>query len=128
MAFHSPISKARGLGTAKEGSHHWLAQRMTALALIPLCIWFVAFVMQLAGTGLDGAKAVALIAKPCNALLSILFIIAAFYHGALGLQAVLEDYMPGKLRKIIAVMLVKLTCFATASAGIFAVLSIYFKG
>lgn len=128
MSFRSPISKARGKGSAHSGLHHWVAVRMSAVALIPLTIWFVVFVMQLAGTGLEREAAVALIAQPCHTLGLLLFIVASFYHGALGLQEVWIDYVSGDVKKTLIIWISNIVCFAAAAAGVFAVLSIYFKG
>ncbi len=128
MAFRSPLSKARAGGSAHEGSDHWMMQRITAIALIFLTASFVLFVVQLAQAGGDSVAAQALLSDPCNALLTIFFLIASFYHGALGIQVVIEDYVSCLKSRMISIIIVKLACVAFAGIGIFAVLSVYFKG
>src|SRR5580700_1805842 len=87
----SPLGRAIGLGSAKEGVEHWWAQRVTAIALVPLALWFVIAIIELAGA--DRALFVEWVRHPLPAVLLVLLLIAAFYHGALGLQVVIEDYV-----------------------------------
>ncbi|MBT5769571.1 MAG: succinate dehydrogenase, hydrophobic membrane anchor protein, partial [Rhodospirillaceae bacterium] len=91
MNMRSPLSRARGLGSAKSGTDQWWIQRLTALALIPLVIWFV--VSMIIVTGADHAAALEFIRSPINSVLLILLIVATFHHGQLGLQVVIEDYI-----------------------------------
>src|ERR1700754_1483257 len=86
----SPLGRARGLGSAKEGVHHWWAQRVTAVALIPLTIWFVVSVVRMASGRTDFGF---WLDSPVNAAALILFIAVAYHHAALGMQVVLEDYV-----------------------------------
>jgi succinate dehydrogenase / fumarate reductase membrane anchor subunit len=120
----SPLGRAIGLGSAKEGVEHWWAQRVSAVALIALGLWFVASLVALAGAG--RATVVAWLHGPLAAILTILTLAAIFYHSALGLQVVIEDYVHGEGRKIGALVLVRLMCLALGVAGIFAVLRIAF--
>ena len=117
----SPLGRAIGLGSAKEGVEHWWRQRMTAVALVPLVLWFVVAVIGLVGA--DRAAMVAWVHNPISSMLLILLIVATFYHAALGLQVVIEDYVHAELVKLGLVIIVRLACFALAVAGIFAVLS-----
>ena len=128
MAYRSPLAKARASGSAQEGSHHWILQRTSAIALIGLVLWFIVFVVQLAQAGGDSTAARALLADPCNALLTIFFLSAAFFHGSLGIQVVLEDYVSCPKARMVSIMLAKIACVAGAGIGIFAVLSVFFKG
>jgi succinate dehydrogenase / fumarate reductase, membrane anchor subunit len=120
----SPLGRAIGLGSAKEGVDHWWAQRVSAVALIVLGLWFVASLAALAGA--DRATVVAWLHGPLAAILTILTLAAVFYHSALGLQVVIEDYVQAESVKLAAVTLVRLLCLALAVAGIFAVLRIAF--
>ena len=120
----SPLGRALGLGSAKEGVEHWWAQRVSAVALIVLGLWFVGSLVALAGAG--RATVVAWLHGPLAAILTILTLAAVFYHNALGLQAVIEDYVHGEGLKIGSLVLVRLLCLALAVAGIFAVLRIAF--
>jgi succinate dehydrogenase / fumarate reductase membrane anchor subunit len=118
----SPLGRAIGLGSAKEGVEHWWAQRVSAVALLVLGLWFVASLVALAGA--DRATVVAWLHGPLAAILTILTLAAVFYHNALGLQVVIEDYVHGEAAKIGALVAVRLICLALAVAGIFAVLRI----
>jgi succinate dehydrogenase / fumarate reductase, membrane anchor subunit len=122
----SPLGRAVGLGSAKEGVEHWWMQRLTAIALVPLALWFVASVIALAGA--DHVAVIEWLSGPLAAILMLLVIGATFYHAALGLQVVIEDYVHGEGAKFAALVLNKLICFALAVAGIFAVLKIAFGG
>ncbi len=122
----SPLGRAVGLGAAKEGFQHWWAQRVTAVALVVLLLWFVASIVYLVGA--DRAAVVAWLQSPLPAILMVLLLIAGFYHTALGVGVVIEDYVHTEWRKISALMLTNLICFALAIAGIFAVLRIAFGG
>lgn len=120
----SPLGRAIGLGSAKEGVEHWWAQRVSAVALLVLGLWFVASLAALAGA--DRATVVAWLHGPLAAILTILTLAALFYHSALGLQVVIEDYVNPEGVKLAAVTLVRLLCLALAVAGMFAVLRIAF--
>lgn len=126
MSLRSALGKARGLGSAKEGTGHWWAQRWTALALVPLVLWFVASVIALSGA--DHAALLAWAGSPVPAGLLILLIAATFYHGALGLQVVIEDYVSSEGIKIAALLLNKAIMTVLALTGILAVLTILFEG
>lgn len=120
----SPLGRALGLGSAKEGVEHWWRQRLTAVALVPLAVWFVAVVIRLVGADLETVRA--WIRHPLPAILLALLLIATFYHAALGLQVVIEDYVAAPATRIGLIVVLRLGCFALAVAGIFAVLSMAF--
>jgi succinate dehydrogenase / fumarate reductase membrane anchor subunit len=122
----SPLGRAIGLGSAKEGVEHWWAQRVSAVALIPLGLWFAASVVALAGA--DRAAVLAWLHAPVQAILAILLLIAVFYHAALGLQVVIEDYVHAEWLKVPSLVAMRLVSFGLAVAGIFAVLRIAFGG
>ncbi len=126
MSMRSPLGRVRGLGSAREGVDHWWAQRMTALALVPLALWFVAAVVGL--TGADHAAARAWIAAPVPAALLVLLIVASFYHGALGLQVVIEDYVHHEGAKLAALIVVGGLSLLLGLAGVLAVLTVLFGG
>src|SRR5579862_6880415 len=118
----SPLGLARGLGSAKEGVEHWIAQRITAVALVPLALWFVAAMIGVVGADYDTMQD--WVGRPLPAIVLVLLLIATFYHAALGLQVVIEDYVHGELARIGCVVVVRLVCVALAIAGIVAVLSL----
>jgi len=121
----SPLGRAIGLGSAKGGAGQWWAERASAVALVPLTLWFAAAII--AHTGSDYATFIAWLRTPLATILMILLLIALFHHTALGLQVVIEDYMHSGAR-FAAVMAVRLGCFALAAAGIVATLRIAFSG
>ncbi|HZK90135.1 MAG TPA: succinate dehydrogenase, hydrophobic membrane anchor protein [Stellaceae bacterium] len=118
----SPLGRAVGLGSAKEGVEHWWRQRMTALALVPLVLWFVVMVIELAGA--DRQTLVAWMHNPMAAVLMILLLAAGFYHAALGLQVVIEDYVHSEGLKIAALVAMRLLCIVFVVRGILAVLKL----
>jgi succinate dehydrogenase / fumarate reductase membrane anchor subunit len=122
----SPLGRAIGLGSAKEGVDHWWAQRMTAIALVPLSLWFVATVVGLVGADLETMQN--WVGQPLPAILLVLLLFATFYHMSLGLEVVIEDYVHAELTKIGLVVSVRLLSFGFAVAGIFAVLSLALGG
>ena len=119
------LGRVRGLGSAKEGVGHWWRQRLTAIALIPLSLWFVASLVFLSDT--DHATAVHWLGSPVTLGLMVLFLAATFYHAALGLQVVIEDYQHD-FSRIIAIVLLNFYSFAGAALAIFAILKIALTG
>src|SRR5215470_18113820 len=117
----SPVGRAIGLGSAKEGVEHWWLQRITAVALVPLTLWFVIAIVRLSGADVDTVRDWA--GRPLPAILLALLLIATFWHASLGLQVVIEDYVHADLAKLGLVIVVRLVCFALTVAGIFAVLA-----
>ncbi len=87
----TPLARAIGLGSAKDGVQHWWMQRVSAIALVPLTVWFIAAII--AQTGDDYTAFVAWLRNPITDILMVLLLIALFYHAALGLQVVIEDYV-----------------------------------
>ncbi|MBP5858471.1 succinate dehydrogenase, hydrophobic membrane anchor protein [Marivibrio halodurans] len=124
MSLKTPLGAARGLGSAKNGTHHWIMQRITAVALVPLTLWFVFSALALSGAGY--AEAAGWLADPVNAVLMLLLIVATFHHLQLGLQVVIEDYIHGEAAKIVTLLVVKFAAFALGMAGAFAVLKVAF--
>jgi succinate dehydrogenase / fumarate reductase membrane anchor subunit len=118
----NPLQRARGLGSAKEGVGHWWNQRLTAIALVVLVLWFVVLVLGLVGHDYQAVRAS--IARPWNALLMIAFIIAAFWHAVLGLQVVIEDYVHTRWVEVTSMVVIKLLAVAGVLAGVLAVLRI----
>jgi len=101
----SVLGRVRGLGSAKEGVAHWWAQRLTAVALVPLCLWFVASVVALIGAPYP--VFVAWVRNPVEAVLLVLLLLATFHHAQLGLQVVIEDYVHHEPTKLASLLLVK---------------------
>src|SRR5271169_5318194 len=118
----SPLGRAIGLGSAKEGVEHWLLQRATAVALVPLTLWFAIALIGLLGADLDAVQE--WVGRPLPAICLVLLLIATFYHASLGLQVVIEDYVHGEFARLGLVIIVRLACVALAVAGIVAVLTL----
>ena len=121
----TPLARAIGLGSAKEGVGAWWAERVSAVALVPLTVWFAASII--AHTGSDYATFIVWLRTSFVAILMILLLIALFYHTALGLRVVIEDYVHSA-NKFAAVIAVYLCCFALATAGVVATLRIALGG
>jgi succinate dehydrogenase membrane anchor subunit len=122
----TPLGRAIGLGSAKQGVEHWWLQRLTAVALVPLALWFVAAIIAHAGADLPALHG--WLGRPVPATLMVLTLIATFYHAALGLQVVVEDYVHSELARLGLVTVLRLSCFALAAAGIVAVLRLALAG
>jgi succinate dehydrogenase / fumarate reductase membrane anchor subunit len=124
-SLRSPLARALGLGAAKSGVQHWWAERITAVALVPLCLWFVASII--AHSGSDYAVFIAWIRTPLATSCMILLLIALFHHSALGLQVVIEDYVHSDVR-FVAIVGIRLGSYGLAVIGIIATLHIAFGG
>lgn len=122
MSLNTPLSKVRGLGSAKDGSHHWWMQRVTAIALIPLTIWFICGVLGTVGENYD--TAVQWVQSPATSVFLLLAIVALFYHAKLGLQIVIEDYVHAEGLKIASLIVMKFAMITIGLACAVAVLRI----
>lgn len=118
----TPLKTALGLGSARQGAHHFVVQRLTALALVFLVLWFMWVVLE--ALHLDYAGARALVAQPLNSVLLLAFIVAMFWHAQLGLQVVIEDYVHTPTSQLVLQVAVKFLCFLGAAASVLAVLRI----
>ena len=118
----TPIARARGLGSAKEGTRHWWMQRLTAIALVPLTVWLVASFVAIGAA--DHARTVLWIRSPAVGIALLLTIAALFHHAQLGMQVVIEDYVHREGKKLAALIAVKLLAIALAATAAFMVLKI----
>jgi succinate dehydrogenase / fumarate reductase, membrane anchor subunit len=123
MKLRSPLAKVRGLGSAKEGTHHWWAQRLSAIALVPLSFWFIYSLVSM--TTLDYMAAIGWLQTPMTSTLLILFVFALFYHAQLGMQVVIEDYVGNEILKITSIILLKFVMVFAGLAGIVAILKVF---
>lgn len=122
----TPLARARGLGSAREGVKHWWAQRLTAIALIPLVVWFAISLVMLSGADYDIARA--WIGSPLVMVLLILTIVIGLHHGQLGLQVVIEDYIHGDGWKLALIVAVRFVAVIFGLAAVVAILRIGFGG
>jgi succinate dehydrogenase / fumarate reductase membrane anchor subunit len=120
--YRTPLKDVRGLGSAKQGTHHFIVQRLTAIALILLACWFLYFVVGLMHA--DYLTATDAVAKPWNAMLLIAFLVAMFWHAQLGMQVVIEDYVHSHGLALTAQIAVYFVCILGALASVFAVVRI----
>lgn len=125
-SLRSPLARVTGLGSAKDGTRHWWMQRVTAIALVPLTVWFVVSLAAL--TGADHARVTEWLGAPLPALLMILFLVTSLYHLKLGIQVVIEDYVHTKWLEIALLLLNTFACILVGAASVLAVLSLLFGG
>ena len=121
----SRLSRASGLGSAKSGSAHWWVERMTSVALLPLSLYFVGSVILLRGA--DRARMAAYMAEPWNSTLFLALIAIMFYHLALGLQVVVEDYVSNEAKRLITILIFKGVIILLALASAVSVLKLAFS-
>lgn len=117
-----PLKTARGLGSAKDGTHHFLVQRVTAIALVFLTLYVVGLVVSLVGA--DYAAVRARVGHPVNATLLIAFLVANFWHARLGLQVIVEDYVHTAGRYSLLQLLIVFACWIAGLASVLAVVRV----
>lgn len=122
----TPLSRVIHLGSARSGAQHWWLQRVTAVALVPLGVWFAASLVSLAGA--DLATLQAWLARPIPALLMALFLATAFWHLKLGLQVIIEDYVHEEGAKLVLLLATTFACVLVGGGAILAVLKLTFGG
>lgn len=125
MSFNTDYKRVQGLGSAKEGTHHFWSQRISAVALIILTPLFIVPLAR--NLGADYDTVIAAYAHPFRAIVAALFVITTFYHLKLGLQVVIEDYVHGGLRTALIVA-TYLFCGLLGFTGLFAIAKIAFIG
>lgn len=120
MSLRTPLSRVLGLGAAKDGVEHWWMQRLSAVALVLLTLWFAFSLLSMGPLHYDGVQA--WIERPTNAALLVLLVVTLMYHSQMGVQVVIEDYVPHKPTKIASLILNQFVHLALAAIGLFAVL------
>ncbi len=124
MSLRTPVGKVLGLGTAKEGAEHWWMQRLSAVALVVLTLWFVFSLLSIGSLHYDAMHA--WIERPVNAALLVLLVVTLMYHSQMGIQVVIEDYVSHKPTKLAALIANQFVHVALAAIGLFAVLRAVF--
>ncbi len=119
MSLKSPLGRVMGLGSAGTGTEHWLGQRLSAIAMIPLALWFAVSLLTL--PTLDFYTVNAWAALPLHAILLVLLVMALVYHSSLGTQVVVEDYLHAPAARVVLLVVLRLLHVALAVGGIFAV-------
>jgi succinate dehydrogenase / fumarate reductase, membrane anchor subunit len=125
--YRTPIANARGLGSAKDGVSHWVWQRLTALMIAPISLWFIFSMMQFSQDA-TSYQMIEWLRSPFNALFLILLVGAIFFHATLGLQVIIEDYVHNEARKIIALILNKIIFLIAGLISIMSIISMHYYG
>jgi succinate dehydrogenase / fumarate reductase, membrane anchor subunit len=120
----SPLGRARGLGAARAGSGHWWAQNLTSIALVPLSLWFVCGMIRMIGASRQDV--VTWLSSPLPMVLMLALIVATFHHLQLGVQVVIEDYVPGPGARLASLLVLKGACVLVALLCIVSVLRLAF--
>ena len=120
--YRTPLSRARGLGSAKHGAGHWISERVTAIALIPLTLWAIYGVLRIAAN--DYSFAVHWVSSPINATLTVLTIAIGFWHMHAGLRVVVEDYIHKTLTKSALLLLNLFVCGLAGALAVFSILKV----
>ena len=127
MQMRSHLGRVRGLGSSNDGIHHWWMQRLSGIALVPLCLWFVFSVVGIL-VDADLATVTDWVGLHYNPVLLILFVICMFHHAQLGLQVVIEDYVRSEPTKVTLLVSVKLGALLLGACSTFAVIRLTFGG
>jgi succinate dehydrogenase / fumarate reductase, membrane anchor subunit len=122
MSLKSPLGQVLGLGAAGGGAHHWWVQRVSAVALAPLGVWFVASLVTASDLSYGAARA--WLAAPLHAVLMALLVATAAYHSWLGVGVIIEDYVADKSQKVVALLTSQLLHVVVGAAALFAVLKV----
>ena len=122
VSYRTPLGQARGLGSAKHGASHWVAEKVSAIALVPLVVWMVYAVLQLAAG--DYGFAVHWIQSPLNATLVVLTLAISFWHMHAGLRVVVEDYIHKTLTKSALLLINLFVCGLAGALAIFSILKV----
>jgi succinate dehydrogenase / fumarate reductase membrane anchor subunit len=126
MSMRTPLKNVRGLGSAKEGTTHWWHQKVTAVALVPLFVIALAYVIALVGADYERVRYI--LGLPFTSMVLLLLIGATFYHLKLGLQVVIEDYIHTESTKIVVLLLNTFFCAIVGLASALAVLKLALGG
>ena len=115
-------ARVQAQASTRQGGHHWLLERLTSVALVPLTLWFIVSAVGLSGAGYEEARA--WLAGPFNTTAMLLLILALFWHAQLGVQVIIEDYVHHETIKLVSLTLVKFAAIALGLACVVAVLKV----
>ncbi|HWX79279.1 MAG TPA: succinate dehydrogenase, hydrophobic membrane anchor protein [Steroidobacteraceae bacterium] len=124
MSLRSPLGRVLGLGSAKDGTAHWWAQRVSAVALIPLTLWFVFSLLTLPALDYDTVRT--WLSVPISGFLAVLLVAVLAYHSYLGTIVIVEDYVTGAGMKVLTLLVLRFLYVLCGGAGIFAILRVVF--
>ena len=126
VSYRTPLGRARGLGSAKRGAGHWISERVTAVALVPLTVWMVYGILRLAAG--DYGFAVHWVQDPVNATLVVLTFAISFWHMHAGLRVVVEDYIHKTMTKTALLLINLFICGLAGALAIFSILKVALSG
>lgn len=121
MSLRTPLSAAKGLGSAKEGAHHWWVQRLTSIALVPLTLWLAYTIVTFGDFNYQAV--VMWMQSPLVAAALAILLVVMFYHVQLGIQVILEDYVHGSL-KVASLILLNFACISLVFIGLFSIIKV----
>ena len=122
MSLRSPLGRVLGMGSAKDGTGHWWSQRVSAVALIPLTLWFLFSLLML--PDLDYATVRTWLSLPVSGFLAVLLLWVLTYHSYLGTTVVVEDYVHSAGMKLLYLLSLRFLYVLVCGAGIFAILRV----
>jgi succinate dehydrogenase / fumarate reductase membrane anchor subunit len=124
MSLRSPLGRVLGMGSAKDGTAHWLAQRISAVALVPLTLWFVFSLLTLPALDYDTVRT--WLSVPISGFLALLLVFVLTYHSYLGTIVIVEDYVTATGMKVLTLLVLRFLYVLCGGAGIFAILRVVF--
>lgn len=122
MSLRSPLGRVLGSGSAKDGTGHWWAQRVTAVGLLLLGLWFLVSLAQLQAFG--RADVLLWVGQSWNAVMLLLLVGTLAWHSTLGVQVVIEDYVHAPLAKVVALLANRFVHLFAAIAAALAIVRI----
>jgi len=121
MSLRTPLANVKGLGSAKEGAHHWWMQNLTSIALIPLTLWLAYSIASFGGMSYE--EITAWMQSPLVSVSLALLVVVMIYHAQLGIQVIIEDYVGGWLR-IVSLIMLNFTCIALVFLALFSIIKV----
>jgi succinate dehydrogenase / fumarate reductase membrane anchor subunit len=121
MSLRTPLANVKGLGSAKEGAHHWWMQNLTSIALIPLTLWLAYSIASFGGMSYE--EITAWMQSPLVSVSLALLVVVMIYHAQLGIQVIIEDYVGGWLR-IASLIMLNFTCIALVFLALFSIIKV----
>jgi len=121
MSLRTPLANVKGLGSAKEGAHHWWMQNLTSIALIPLTLWLAYSIASFGGMSYE--EITAWMQSPLVSVSLALLVVVMIYHAQLGIQVIIEDYVGGWLR-IASLIMLNFTCIALIFLALFSIIKV----